>query len=401
MKIIPRNKYLNQIRPYYNKQLIKSITGQRRVGKSYFLKQVSDELRKLHPKANYIYIDKEQHNFDGLQTYSHLFDYIKQNSAKKSMNYIFLDEVQEIKGFEKALRSLLAEGNYDIYCTGSNSDMFSGELATFLSGRQIEINVYSLSFREFVEFNKSQPNKDTLSLYIKYGGLPYLMHLPNDDEIVFDYLNNIYATILYRDVVRRNQIRDVSFLENLIRYLADNTGSIVSASRIAGFMKSQKNSKAVSVIINYLNYLVQAYIVKGVVRQDIQGKRIFETGEKYYFQDLGLRNAIAGYKPNDIAKIIENAVYNHLLYLGYKVHVGKLGEKEVDFISEKKGDYCYFQVAYLLSDEKIIEREFGNLISIRDHFPKYVISMDEFPITAAYSGIRHYSLIDFLLLEEL
>jgi len=400
MKNIKRIKYLNQIRPFYNKQLIKVLTGQRRVGKSYLLKQIMEELLKASPNANFLFIDKEKFEFDTLLNSTHLYNYVKQNS-REGMNYIFLDEVQEIKEFEKALRSLQSESDYDIYCTGSNSSVFSGELATFLSGRQLEVHVFSLSYNEFLEFNSFSKGKESLMKYLTYGGLPYLCHLPKEDEIIFDYLKNIYATILYRDVLSRNQIRDISFLENLIRFLADNTGSLVSANRISDFMKSQHNSKAVSVIINYLNYLMQSYFIKGVKRQDIQGKRIFESNEKYYFQDLGLRNAISGFKPKDISKIIENAVFNHLSYMGYNIHTGKLNQKEIDFIAEKGGEFIYFQVCYLLSNENVIDREFGNLKSIPDHYPKYVISMDDFPITTSFEGIKHINLLDFLSLESM
>lgn len=390
-----RKKYHKQIAPYINKQLIKAITGQRRVGKSFFLKQIRDDLQQKFPQNQIIFIDKEKYEFDSITDYHKLLSYVKDNSSKQ-MNYLLIDEVQEIEDFEKALRSLLSDGNYDIYCTGSNSSVFSGELATYLSGRQVEIRIHSLSFVEFVDFHQLPNNNDSLLLYLKYGGLPYLINLPKQDDIIFDYLRNIYATILFRDVVSRQQIRDIPFLENVMQYLADNTGSIVSANKIADYMKSQKNSKAVSVIINYINYIQQAFFIHGVRRQEIQGKRIFESGEKYYFTDLGLRNSIVGYRPNDINKIIENAVFNHLQYLGYSIHVGKNAQKEIDFVAHKNGEYVYIQVAYLLSDQKVIEREFGNLKQIPDNYPKYVVTMDNFPITATYQGVKHLHLLDFL-----
>ena len=390
-----RVKYHEQIAPYINKQLIKAITGQRRVGKSYFLKQIRDDLQQRFPQSQVIFIDKEKYEFDSITDYHKLLSYVKENSSKQ-MIYLLIDEVQEIEDFEKALRSLLSDGNYDIYCTGSNSSVFSGELATYLSGRQVEIRIHSLSFVEFVDFHQLPNNNDSLLLYLKYGGLPYLINLPKQDDIIFDYLRNIYATILFRDVVSRQQIRDIPFLENLMHYLADNTGSIVSANKIADYMKSQKNSKAVSVIINYINYIQQAFFVNGVRRQEIQGKRIFESGEKYYFTDLGLRNSIGGYRPNDINKIIENTVFNHLQYLGYSIHIGKNALKEIDFVAQKNGEYIYVQVAYLLPDQKVIEREFGNLIQIPDNYPKYVVTMDNFPVTSTYQGVKHLHLSEFL-----
>jgi predicted AAA+ superfamily ATPase len=400
MDLLKREKYLGRVRPYFNKQLIKVITGQRRVGKSYLLKQIAEELAALAPSGNIIFIDKEKFEFDGIKTYSHLVKYVKKQSASNN-NYVFIDEVQEIEGYEKALRSLLSDGNYDIYCTGSNSRVFSGELATLLSGRQVEIRVHSLSFTEFLQFHKLRKNRESLMRYLKHGGLPYLIHVEAEDEMVFDYLRNIYATILYRDIVSRNQVRDTAFLENLLRYLADNTGSLVSANKISAYLKSQKNSKTTSVIINYISYLEQAYFVSGAKRQDIQGKKIFESGEKYFFEDIGLRNAVGGYKPNDIAKILENVVYNHLRFWGYTVCIGKNLDKEIDFIAHRNGEYVYIQVAYLLSSEEVTKREFGNLLNIRDNYPKYVITMDDFPAITTYKGIKHMHLLDFLSLDDL
>ena len=395
MLIKKREKCLEKIRPYYNKQLIKALTGQRRVGKSYMLHQIRDELHKSNPGAKIIFIDKEKYEFDDIRTYKDLMHYVKAHTSK-GMNYLFIDEVQEIQEFEKALRSLLSTGKYDIYCTGSNSALLSGELSTYLSGRQIEIRIQSLSYPEFLLFHKLKKGAESLSLYIKYGGLPYLIHLPKKDEIIFDYLKNIYATILFRDIVGRYGVRDIAFLERLIKYIADNTGSIFSANRIAAYLKSQQSTKTVSVIINYLKYLEQAYFISSVKRKDIQGKKIFETGEKYYFEDIGLRNIIGGYKASDIGKILENLVYNHLCFRGYEVFIGKDNDKEIDFVAEKNNEISYFQVAYMLSSEQVVEREFGNLLKIRDHYPEYVISMDDFPVTTSYKGIKHLKLIDFL-----
>jgi predicted AAA+ superfamily ATPase len=400
MKLLKREKYLNRIRPYYNKQLIKVITGQRRVGKSYLLKQIANELVEINPDANVIFIDKEKFEFDEIKTYDHLMRYIKDHS-KPTGNYVLIDEVQEIESFEKAFRSLLSDGIYDLYCTGSNSHIFSGELATLLSGRQIEIRLHSLSFSEFIQFHKLDKNRESLMRYLRYGGLPYLIHVEANDDMVFDYLRNIYATILYRDIVSRYQVRDIPFLENLLRYLADNTGSIVSANKISAYLKSQKNSKTASVIINYLAYLEQAYFVTGAKRQEVQGKRIFESGEKYFFEDIGLRNAVGGYKPNDISKILENVVFNHLLFLGYSVCIGKQNNKEIDFIGLRNGEYVYIQVAYLLSSDDVIDREFGNLLSVPDNYPKYVVTMDDYPAITTYKGIKHMHFLDFLCLDDL
>ncbi len=398
MRIINRERYLERIRPYYGKQLVKVITGQRRVGKSYFLRQVENELRKKLPKANVIFIDLEKFEFDRIRTHAGLYKYIKSKS-RKGKNILLIDEIQEVNEFERALKSLLAEKNFDIYVTGGSSRLFSGEIATLLSGRQVEIQLYSLLFPEFLLFNDLEPSEKSLARYLKHGGLPYLRNLPDDDEMVYDYLKNIYATILYRDVVSRYEIRDITFLENLTRFLADNTGNIISANSIAVYLKSQRQSKSVSVIISYLKYLEQSYFISKVRRQDVQGKRILSSGEKIYFQDLGLRNILTGYRPDDISKIIENVVYNHLAARGLRISAGKLGDREIDFIAEKGGEFSYYQVTYLLGDKKTIDREFGNLLDIDDHYPKYVISMDTFPVTASMKGVKHIRLIDFLLEE--
>lgn len=394
-KNIKRPRYINHVRPFYNKQMIKVLTGQRRVGKSYILMQIRDELTNQFPNSNFIFIDKEKFEFDYIRDYISLMEYVK-SKEQTGQNYLFIDEVQEISGFEKTLRSLLSDGNYDIYCTGSNSEIFSSELTGFLSGRQIELKIHSLSYPEFLEFHNLKTGKKALYIYLKYGGLPYLIHLPKDDEIVFDYLKNILATILYRDVISRNDIRDIAFFSDLVKFLADATGSVLSATNISKYLKSQKQSKSVSIIINYLRFLENAGIISKVNKKDIKGKRNFETNSKYYFEDIGLRNASFGYRPDDINKIIENVVFNHLQFLGYKVYSGKLDKKEIDFVAEKENETIYIQVAYLLADEKVIQREFGNLNEIKDHFPKYVVSMDEFPIRSSFKGIKHITLDNFL-----
>jgi len=260
MKIVKREVYLNKIRPFYNKQLIKILTGPRRCGKSFMLRQIHEEQQKKAPKANFIFVDKEKHEFKNINDDDNLMEYVKANEAP-GMNYLFIDELQEIQHFEKALRSLLAEGNYDIYCTGSNSQMLSGEISTFLSGRQIEIRIHPLSFPEYLIFHQKEKSQASLNSYLKYGGLPYIMHLPDQEEVINDYLKNIMATILYRDVVQRYAIRDVTFLQDLLEFLSGNTGSVFSARRIAAYLKSQRQSKTVSVILNYLKYLENAYII--------------------------------------------------------------------------------------------------------------------------------------------
>jgi len=338
---IERKIYLERINPFIDKDIIKVITGQRRVGKSYLLFQIMDVIKKKRPRANIIYVNKELNKFDKIKNYQDLLDYIKKQSKARGKNYVFIDEIQDIDKFEKALRDLKASGKYDIYCTGSNAHLFSGEAATYLSGRYLEIQVFSLSYLEFLIFHKLKNSQDSLLKYIKYGGLPYLMHLELDELIVCDYLKSVYNTILYRDVVSRYKIRNPAFLENLVEYLADNTGSLVSAKKISDFLKSQKINISPNIVLDYLSFLTNAFFIFKSPRADIQGKKIFEINDKYYFEDLGLRHSVIGYKQIDINKILENLVFLHLRIMGYKVFVGKLGNKEIDFVCERQGKKIY------------------------------------------------------------
>lgn len=395
-KYIPRNHYLNSIKPYINTNIIKVIVGQRRVGKSYFLYQVIDEIKKIDKAANIIYINKELYEFDRIKDYHDLKIYIEKKSVKKhGKNYIFIDEIQEINQFEKTLRDFGARANYDTYCTGSNSNLLSSDLANSLGGRFIEIPIYSLSFGEFLQFHHLEKNKESLFSYIKYGGLPYLVNLHLEDEQVYGYLKTIFNTIILKDVVARFNVRNVHLLERLVEYLADSVGSLISAKRISDFLKSQNLDISPNSILNYLNYLTSSFFIHKVKRQDIVGRKIFEINEKYYFEDLGLRHSLIGYRQIDINKIMENLVFSRLKYLGYKVTVGQIGKNEIDFVAEKDNNKAYFQVAYLLTSKKVIEREFGNLLKIKDNYPKYVISMDEYA-KGDFKGVKHLNLIDFL-----
>ena len=394
--MINRDLYINRVKPFINQKLIKVLTGQRRVGKSYILQLLANEIKLQNPTANFIFIDKEKYEFDNIRNHSQLMDYININK-KDEMNYLFIDEVQDIEGFERVLRSLYSEKNFDIYCTGSNAQIFSGELTTYLSGRQIVFHIGSLNFTEFCTFHKLTPDNETLLKYLKYGGLPYLIHLPDDEKTRYEYLNNINATILYRDVINRHQIRDPRFLSDLIKFLADNIGSLFSANKISKYLKNQQIKKNVSLILDYISHLENAYFINKVHRSDIQGKKQFEIGEKYYFEDLGLRNSIFGFNAADIGKIIENMVYLHLRNCGYEIQIGFSENREIDFIATHNGEKSYVQVAYLLSDNTVIEREFVNLLKIDDNYPKYVVSYDDFSAKNTYKGITHFTLLDFLL----
>lgn len=392
---IPRNKYLDKIKPFIGKELIKVFVGQRRVGKSYLMYQMIDFLRKQDKSRNIIYLNKELNEFDKIHNYQDLYDYVKSKSVETSVNYLFIDEIQNIEKFENALKSFVAEGNYDIYCTGSNANMLSGELATYLSGRYVEFNVYPLSYAEFLEFHKLENETLSLDKYLKYGGLPYLKNLELSDDIVYDYLKNVYQAILFKDVVSRFSVRNIEFLERLILFLAKHTGTIFSARNIVKYLKSQNFKISINSILDYLNYLKTAFFISKASRTDITGKKIFEVGEKYYFTDIGLRNTIAGFVPFELGLILENVVYNHLLYSNYKILVGQSGNKEIDFIAEKNSEKVYIQVALRITEASTEEREFGNLLEIKDNYPKYVITLDEYS-GVSYKGIKHFPLREFL-----
>lgn len=391
-----RNNYLQKLTPFVDKDLIKVVLGQRRAGKSYFLFQVMDYIRSLHPEANILYINKELIEFDAIKNYQDLVSYVNTKLVDDQRHYIFIDEIQDIIEFERALRSWQAEGKHDVYVTGSNAFLLSGELATFLSGRYVEMKIYTLSYREFLDFHAQSDSHEVFMKYLRYGGLPYLTHLELNDTVVFDYLRNIYAAILYKDVVSRHEIRNIALLENLVRLLADSVGSVVSAKSISDFLKSQRMNISPSIILNYLGYLEQAFFVFKSSRMEIVGRKQLEIGQKYFFEDLGLRHVQCGFRQTDIGKMLENLVYLHLCMAGYNVFVGKNNTKEIDFVAEKGADRIYVQVAYLIQDDETKLREFGNLLEIKDNYPKIVVTMDE-GADGNYLGVRHVHVREFLL----
>lgn len=400
-KYIPRPLYTERIKPFINQHLIKVITGQRRIGKSYILIQLSDEIRKQNPQANIIYIDKERLAFSDIRTDIELYNYVTQKASLHEWNYLFVDEVQEIENFQLCLRSLLNENICDIYCTGSNAQILSGELATHLAGRYIEFHVHSLSYGEFLIFNNLQDSQESFRQYLTYGGMPYIHNLTLNENIIFEYLRNVYSTILLKDVVVRESIRNVPFLENLVAYLVDNTGSLFSAQNISKYLKSQHINIPTQTILNYLRALCNSFFVYKIQRAETQGMKIFEIGEKYYFEDLGIHNAIRHFDlRKDINKLMENVVCIDLLRHGFQVYVGKSGNKEVDFIAMKNDRKIYLQIAYMLSDDATIQREFGNLLDIQDNYPKYVVTMDEMQCGSNYRGVKQISLRSFLLAED-
>lgn len=397
MATIRRQSYIDKIEKYLGKETIIVLVGQRRVGKSCILKMIRDE-KMADSDNNVIYIDKEKWQYDAIQTYRDLNEYIEKHWANDKYNYILIDEVQDIEEFERSVRSFRTEPNTEIIITGSNASMLSNELSTLIGGRYKEIYIQSLSYNEFLEFHNLSDNDESLSLYIQYGGMPGLAKIGLEEDDAREYQIDIYHTVLLKDVIMRNQIRNVPFLENLVRFLADNIGKLISANSIAKYMKSQGESITSSVVINYISFLCEAYILHKVNRYDIHGKRVFENNDKFYFEDNGVRNAIAGgTREGDIEKVIENIIYEHLIRLGYQVYVGQLQAGEIDFVCTKpEGQRIYVQASFIIAEQATREREFGNLRSIKDNYPKYVISMTPLLTKNDDDGITHIHLRKFL-----
>lgn len=397
-QLINRQYYTDLISPFINKNIIKVLTGQRRVGKSCILQQIQQQIKNTIPQANTIYINKELEEFSNLRTNEDLSAYISLKLDSDGKNYLFIDEVQDIKGFEHTLRSLQAQEACDIFITGSNANMLSSELSTYLAGRYIEFHIHSLTYPEFLTFHRATPSNQSLRDYLTYGGLPYLSNLPLQKDIVFEYLSNVYSTIMLKDIVKREGIRNVDFLESLVLYTADNIGNLFSANNISRYLKSQRVNISPLQVINYLRSLQNAYLIHKVRRIDVNGLKTFEIGDKYYFEDLGLRNCHIGLNmQRDIHKLIENAVYLHLLHCRYEVFTGQQsGGREIDFVARRGDEVIYVQATYQMPDESTRQREFGNLQAVRNNYPKYVVSLDEWTSGSNVDGIQHVHLADFL-----
>lgn len=397
-----RDLYLNELLKFKNKNIIKIITGIRRCGKSSLLKLFRNHLIDIGiEEKNIIFINFESMAYDFIDDYKKLNSYIKEKIVLDKKNYILLDEVQLVEKWEKTVNSLLVDYDVDIYVTGSNAYLLSSELSTLLSGRYIEIKMTTLSFKEFIqfhEFSEEESKEEIFSLYLKYGGFPSVADLGMNQEIVNSFLEGVYNTVILKDVIQRNSVKDVSLLENIFKFITQNIGSIVSPRSISNTINSEGRKTTSETIDNYLSMLQNAFIIHQIKRYDIKGKQILKTLGKYYISDIGIRNAVLGYRDIDFGNILENVVYLELIRRKYNVYIGKVGEYEVDFIAEKQDDKKYYQVTLSLNSDEVIERENRPLLLIDDNYEKIIISKDKNFVKDS-NGIKYINIIDFLLEE--
>lgn len=397
MEILQRPEYLAQVQHYFGKETIIVLTGQRRVGKSYTLMSLRDLLSATEGN-NVIYINKEKKDWDDIVTYKDLNQYIEERYASGKRNYILIDEVQEIKAFEKSVRHWRTEPDTDLVLTGSNAETLSSDLSTLLGARYHEIYIQALTYKDFIRFHKLEEGDEALSLFINSGGLPGLVKYDiHDENEVYSYAQDVLNTALVKDIILKHKIRNVPFLYNLVRFLADSTGKPVSATSISNYMKGQKSPVSIELVQKYLKYLCDAYIVNEVPRFDIRGKKLLQSNNKYYFEDTGIRNScVETNRDKDIEKVIENIIYHQLIHDGYKVNVGQLLAGEVDFVCVKDKKRVYIQASYIIGNDETRQREFGALKGIADNYPKYVISMTPLVTRSDDEGIQHLSLREFL-----
>lgn len=401
--MLKRDEYIKKIVPFIDKDVIKVLTGIRRSGKSVMLKLLMEELKNIGiNEKQFIYINFENLKYRNLKNYERLYDFILNKIDDKYKSYyIFLDEIQEVEEWEKCVNSLRVDEdfNFDIYITGSNAKLLSGELSTYLAGRYIEFVVYPFSFKEFFEImkekNKEIDLKEAFQDYVKFGGMPFLHNLDYNYEASMQYLQDLYASIILKDITRRNNIRDTDLLERIINYVVMNIGNTFSATSISKFFKSENRKVATETILNYIKACEEAFLVYRVARNDLLGKKILNVNEKYYIADHGIREAIMENNQKDINQVLENIVYFEMLRRGYNVKTGKVDNLEVDFVCKKNDETIYIQVSYLLASEDTKEREFSVLENIKDNYPKYVLSTDEFDMSR--NGIKHVNLIEFLI----
>ncbi|MBQ7796672.1 MAG: ATP-binding protein [Lachnospiraceae bacterium] len=402
--MIKRELYMSQIRPFIGNELIKVLTGIRRSGKSVMLELIQEELLESGTCADqFISFNFEQMRNEHLCTAQALHEEVMRRCANiKGKVYLFFDEIQEVTNWEKCVNSLRLDLDCDIYITGSNAKLLSGELATYLGGRYVEFVIYPFSFSEFIELYQTIDSDTTLAQcfqkYLLAGGMPYLANLRYEEEPGKKYLEDLFNSVVLKDIVKRNKVRDVDLLERIISYVMANAGTTFSATSISKFLKNEQRTVSKDTVLNYLKYCVDAYLFYQASRQDVQGKQILATNEKYYIADHGIREAVYGGNMKEINLILENIVYMELRRRGFTITVGKAGDKEIDFVCEKRGQKLYIQVAYLLASEETIAREFGVYDMVRDNFPKYVVSLDEFDMSR--NGIKHRNIRDLLIETE-
>lgn len=393
--MIERKEYLDFLKKLKDKQIIKVITGIRRCGKSTLLEMYKEYLKINDVKNNQIIsINFEDPKEMIYEDWRDLYNSIESKLLNDKMNYIFLDEIQKIKGFEQVVDGLYIKKNVDIYITGSNSYMLSSELATYLTGRYMQIHMLPLSFREFNEAFSFNNENQAYQKYIEYGGFPYLINLNNDDTLIFNYLDGIYNTILMKDVVNKNKITDVLMLESVNKFLLDNIGQFVSINKISNTLNSNNRSNSVNTIENYTKYILNSFLMYRIPRYDIKGKELLKTNEKYYACDLGIRRYVLG-EVRDAGSILENIIFLELKRKNYEIYTGKNNDKEVDFVVKNKDGIKYIQVSLSVRDANTLKRELSSLETINDHYPKYLITLDY--DTLNYNGIRQISALDFLL----
>ena len=402
MELIPRPQYIEKIAGLINRSMMLILVGQRRVGKSKVLELFREWLNRNRPGANIVYINKEYQTFRDIVTAEQLYDYAAAQMPEGAENYLLIDEVQDIENYENALRGFHAEDRCQVIATGSNAYIFSSELGTHLSGRYIEIKIYNLSYIEFLRFHNMEDSDDAIMRYLRLGGLPGLLAFrPEEHSQIADYLEGVYNTILVKDIVRREKVRNVTQLENIIRFVADNIGKPISVTKIVRYMTSKGEKISDETVSNYLKYLRDAFLAVPIGRFDIHGKMLLESNNKHYFSDHGIRNYLCGSDiRGSIEKIMENVVWNHLRRQGLEVTVGILRAGEIDFVATSADKRMYIQVTYLLASEETVRREFGNLAAIKDNYPKYVVSLD--PVCGGFSeypGIEHISLRNFLKMD--
>ena len=402
--MIKREMYMSRIRPFIGKELIKVMTGFRRSGKSVMLQLIQEELvTQGVQEQQFISFNFEKMGFRYLCNAQALHSEVIRLAEKiNGKVYLFFDEIQEVKSWEKCINSLRVDLDCDIYITGSNAKLLSGELATYLGGRYVEFVIYPFSFAEFKELHLSvYPQTSDAECFNKYlitGGMPYLSNLNFEDEPSRLYLEDLYNSVVLKDIVKRNAVRGVDLLEKIISYVTANIGTTFSATSVSKFFKSEKRTVATETILNYIKYCLDAYLFYQVKREDLAGKQILSVNEKYYMSDHGIREAVFGGNTRDINLILENIVYMELLRRGYKVNVGRIGDKEIDFVCRKQNNKLYVQVTYILASPETVEREFGSLEQIPDNFPKYVVSMDEPDMSR--NGIKHCNIRKFLTMVE-